>query len=282
LDTRNNQRIQQGFIDSRPQAEINLGPRIPNTFRGTQDIRSDYPVLPSYARGIVQNTGVAYSNRNRAHVCDVAIKVRKSLGGSEIARQVAHLIREGLQRAFALLGVSPFSAYIADKIRYAAAQIKKITTLLKRINKMVAYGIQQINLLKAIVQFILNLPTYLKKLLDRCIREAFYEIAIFIYELISEALPTDTLNAGLGDTFQAIGDLVTSTSALLTEAQRTEALVQEFQTATDFDLKQNTDGTYSFVKPTGYTDAEAEAIFEREFPETSASFKENKIIGSIL
>jgi len=282
LDTRNNQRIQQGFIDSRPQAEINLGPRIPNTFRGTQDIRSDYPVLPSYARGIVQNTGVAYSNRNRAHVCDVAIKVRKSLGGSEIARQVAHLIREGLQRAFALLGVSPFSAYIADKIRYAAAQIKKITTLLKRINKMVAYGIQQINLLKAIVQFILNLPTYLKKLLDRCIREAFYEIAIFIYELISEALPADTLNAGLGDTFQAIGDLVTSTSALLTEAQRTEALVQEFQNATDFDLKQNTDGTYSFVKPTGYTDTEAEAIFEREFPGTSASFKENKIIGSIL
>jgi hypothetical protein len=124
--------------------------------------------------------------------------------------------------------------------------------------------------------------TYLKKLLDRCIREAFYEIAIFIYELISEALPTDTLNAGLGDTFQAIGDLVTSTSALLTEAQRTEALVQEFQNATDFDLKQNTDGTYSFVKPTGYTDTEAEAIFEREFPGTSASFKENKIIGSIL
>jgi hypothetical protein len=282
LDTRNNQRLQQGFVDSRPQAEINLGPRIPGSYRGTQDIRSDYPVLPSYARGIVQNTGIAYSNRNRAHVCDVAIKVRKALGGSEIARQVAHLIREGLQRAFALLGVSPFSAYIADKIRYAAAQIKKITTLLKRINKMIAYGIQQINLLKAIVQFILNLPTYLKKLLDRCIREAFYEIAIFLYELISEALPADTLNAGLGDTFQAIGDLVTSTSALLTEAQRTEALVQEFQNAADFELKQNKDGTFSFAKPSGYTDTETEAIFEREFPGTSASFKENKVIGSIL
>jgi hypothetical protein len=208
--------------------------------------------------------------------------VRKALGGSEIARQVAHLIREGLQKAFALLGISPFSAYIADKIRFVAAQIKKVTTLLKRINKMIAYGLQQINILKAIIQFILNLPAYLKKLLDRCIREAFYEIAIFLYELISEALPADTLNAGLGDTFQAIGDLVTSTSQLLTEAQRTEALVQEIQNAADFDLKQNADGTYSFVKPTGYTDAEAEAIFAQEFPEVSASFKENKVIGSIL
>jgi hypothetical protein len=147
---------------------------------------------------------------------------------------------------------------------------------------MIAYGIQQINLLKAIVQFILNLPTYLKKLLDRCIREAFYEIAIFLYELISEALPTDTLNAGLGDTFQAIGDLVTSTSELLTEVQKTEILVQQIQTAADFDLIQNKDGTFSFAKPSGYTDAEAEAIFEQEFPKTSASFKENKIIGSIL
>lgn len=282
LDTRINQRVQQGFVDNRSQAEVNLGPRIPVSYRGTQDLRSDYPVLPSYARGIVQNTGIAYSNRNRAHVCDVAIKVRKALGGSEIARQVAHLIREGLQKAFALLGISPFSAYIADKIRFVAAQIKKVTTLLKRINKMIAYGLQQINILKAIIQFILNLPAYLKKLLDRCIREAFYEIAIFLYELISEALPTDTLNTGLGDTFQSIGDLVTSTSQLLTEAQRTEALVQEIQNAADFDLKQNADGTYSFVKPTGYTDAEAEAIFAQEFPEVSASFKENKVIGSIL
>jgi hypothetical protein len=147
---------------------------------------------------------------------------------------------------------------------------------------MIAYGIQQINLLKAIIQFILNLPAYLKKLLDRCIREAFYEVAIFLYELISEALPTDTLSAGLGDTFQAIGDLVTSTSQLLTEAQKTEALANQFVNATDFDLKQNKDGTYSFVKPSGYTDAEAEAIFEQEFPEASAKFKDNKIIGSIL
>jgi len=282
LGKRNEQRIQLGFVDNRPQAEVNLGPRIPNTFRGTQDIRSDYPVLPSYARGIVQNTGIAYSNRNRAHVCDVAIKVRKTLAGSEIARQVAHLIREGLEKAFALLGVSPFSSFISDKIRYVAAQIKKITTLLKEINEAIKYGIQQINLLKAIVQFILNLPAYLKKLLDRCIREAFYEIAIFLYELISEALPTDTLNAGLGDTFQAIGDLVTSTSELLTEVQKTEILVQQIQTAADFDLIQNKDGTFSFAKPSGYTDAEAEAIFEQEFPKTSASFKENKVIGSIL
>jgi len=282
LDKKNNQRLQQGFTDNRPQAEVNLGPRIPGSYRGTQDIRSDYPVLPSYARGIVQNTGIAYSNRNRAHVCDVAIKVRKTLAGSEIARKIAHLIREGLEKAFALLGVSPFSAFISDKIRYVAAQIKKITTLLREINEALKYGLQQIAIFKALIQFILNLPAYLKKLLDRCMREAFYEVAIFLYELISEALPLDTFNEGLGDTFQAIGDLVTSTSELLTEVQKTEVLVQQIQTAADFDLKQNKDGTFSFAKPSGYTDAEAEAIFELEFPGTSASFKENKVIGSIL
>jgi hypothetical protein len=208
--------------------------------------------------------------------------VRKTLAGSEIARKIAHLIREGLEKAFALLGVSPFSAFISDKIRYVAAQIKKITTLLREINEALKYGLQQIAIFKALIQFILNLPAYLKKLLDRCMREAFYEIAIFLYELISEALPLDTFNEGLGDTFQAIGDLVTSTSELLTEVQKTEVLVQQIQTAADFDLKQNKDGTFSFAKPSGYTDAEAEAIFELEFPGTSASFKENKVIGSIL
>ena len=282
LDQKNNQRIQQGFVDNRPQVEVNLGPKIPGSYKGTQDIRSDYPVLPSYARGIVENTGIAYSNRNRAHVCDVAIKVRKTLAGSEIARKIAHLIRDGLEKAFALLGVSPFSSWISDKIRYVAAQIKKITTLLREINEALKYGLQQIAILKALIQFILNLPAYLKKLLDRCIREAFYEVAIFLYELISEALPLDTFNEGLGDTFQAVGDLVTSASELLTEAQKTEVLAQQLVTAADFDLKQNKDGTYSFVKPSGYTDAEAEAIFELEFPGTSAKFKENKVIGSIL
>jgi hypothetical protein len=115
-------------------------------------------------------------------------------------------------------------------------------------------------------------------------REAFYEVAIFLYELISEALPLDTFNEGLGDTFQAIGDLVTSTSELLTEVQKTEFLVQQIQTAADFDLKQNKDGTFSFAKPSGYTDAEAEAIFELEFPEKHNSenfyemMRESKIL----
>jgi hypothetical protein len=266
LDTVYNTRIQYGFIDNRSIAEINAGAKIPSRWDkyAAPDYKAGQPTIPQYARGIVDGSANAYSVRNRAHVCDIAMQVRYKLGQAAFAIQASTAIREAIKALVEGLGINPVSAFVADLARKIAGYLRKILKILKMVNRFVKDVIQQVLLMKAIIEFIRALPDYLRRLFDRCLREIFRELATFVFDLISNAFP----DGGVNDTFQAIGDAVSTASQVIDAANQTILLGQQLERALNPDI------------PSGFSPAETERIIAAEFPDYN-NIKE-KTLGPIL
>lgn len=265
LDTAFNTRIQYGFIDNRSIAEINAGAKVPSRWeKYAPDYLAGQPTIPQYARGIVDGSANAYSVRNRAHVCDIAMQVRYKLGQAAFAIQASTAIREAIKALVEGLGINPVSAFVADIARKIAGFLRKILKILKMVNRFVKDVVQQVLLMKAIIEFIQALPDYLRRIFDRCLREIFRELATFVFDLISNAIP----DLGVGDTFQAIGDAVSTASQVIDAANQTILLGQQLERALNPDI------------PSGFSPAETERIIAAEFPDY-VPIRE-KVLGSIL
>jgi hypothetical protein len=265
LDTAFNTRIQYGFIDNRSIAEINAGAKIPSRWeKYAPDYLAGQPTIPQYARGIVDGSANAYSVRNRAHVCDIAMQVRYKLGQAAFAIQASTAIREVIKALVESLGINPVSAFVADIARKIAGYLRKILKILKQVNRFVKDVVQQVLLMKAIIEFIQALPDYLRRIFDRCLREIFRELATFVFDLISDAIP----DLGVGDTFQAIGDAVSAASQVIDAANQTIFLGQQLERALNPDI------------PSGFSPAETERIIAAEFPDY-VTVRE-KVLGPIL
>jgi hypothetical protein len=265
LDTAFNTRIQYGFIDNRSIAEINAGAKVPSRWeKYAPDYLAGQPTIPQYARGIVDGSANAYSVRNRAHVCDIAMQVRYKLGQAAFAIQASTAIREAIKALVESLGINPVSAFVADIARKIAGYLRKILKILKQVNRFVKDVVQQVLLMKAIIEFIQALPDYLRRIFDRCLREIFRELATFVFDLISNAIP----DLGAGDTFQAIGDAVSAASQVIDAANQTIFLGQQLERALNPDI------------PSGFSPAETERIIAAEFPDY-VPIRE-KVLGPIL
>jgi hypothetical protein len=269
LDTVYNTRVQYGFIDNRSIAEINSGASVPAAWNKlkAQDYLAGYPTVPQYARGITVGSANAYSVRNRAHVCDIAMQVRQALGKSHFAVAFFAAIREGIQTFLQGLGTSPFAAKIADKAMKLANDIRLVTYYLKEANRFINDVIVQLQILQALIAFIKRLPAYLKALFNRCMQEAYREIAAYVFDLVSSAFPD--ADPGTSAVFQAVGEVVNATSELLTEANKTKALADKLT------YTLNTDN------PSPYTDADALNIIKLEFPDTYDKIK-TKVLSPII
>jgi hypothetical protein len=265
LDTVYNTRVQYGFIDNRSIAEINAGAKVPSRWeKYAPDYLAGQPTIPQYARGIVDGSANAYSVRNRAHVCDIAMQVRYKLGQAAFAIQASTAIREAIKALVEGLGINPVSAFVADLARKIAGYLRKILKILKMVNRFVKDVIQQVLLMKAIIEFIQALPDYLRRIFDRCLREIFRELATFVFDLISNAFP----DGGVNDTFQAIGDAVSTASQVIDAANQTILLGQQLERALNPDI------------PSGFSPAETERIIAAEFPDY-VPIRE-KVLGPIL
>jgi hypothetical protein len=265
LDTAFNTRIQYGFIDNRSIAEINAGAKVPSRWdKYAPDYLAGQPTIPQYARGIVDGSANAYSVRNRAHVCDIAMQVRYKLGQAAFAIQASTAIREAIKALVEGLGINPVSAFVADIARKIAGYLRKILKILKQVNRFVKDVVQQVLLMKAIIEFIQALPDYLRRIFDRCLREIFRELATFVFDLISDAIP----DLGVGDAFESIGDAVSTASQVIDAANQTIFLGQQLERALNPDI------------PSGFSPAETERIIAAEFPDY-VTVRE-KVLGPIL
>jgi len=268
LDTTYNTRVQYGFIDNRSIAEVNAGAKVPSRWDkyAAPDYKAGQPTVPQYARGIVDGSANAYSVRKRAHVCDVALVVRHSLGKAAFAIQASTAIREAIKSIVEALGINPVSAFVADLARKIAGYLRKILKILKMVNRFVKDVIRQVLLMKAIIEFIRALPDYLRRLFERCLREIYRELATFVFDLISNAFP-DT-DGGASATFQAIGDVITTTSQVIDAANETIILGKQLEIALNPDT------------PSGFSAEETERIVASQFPDY-VRIRE-KVLGPIL
>jgi len=269
LNTTYNTRVQYGYRDNRSIAEVNAGAKVPTRWDKYKapDYQAGQPTIPQYARGIVIGSANEYSVRNRAHVCDIAMQVRYQLGKAHFAMELTKTIREGIKTFLQGLGTSPFASWLAGEARKVAGYIKKITKYLKDANRFIKDVVIQLNLMKAMFEFLKNLPAYLKKLFDRCLKEIFREIATFVFDLVSDVFPTD--EPSVSGVLQAVGDVITSTSDLINEANKTKVLAEQLV------YTLNTDN------PSPYTAQQTEQIFAEQFPEIYDNVKQ-KVLSPIL
>jgi phage-related protein len=192
------------------------------------------------------------------------MQVRYKLGQAAFAIQASTAIREAIKALVESLGINPVSAFVADIARKIAGYLRKILKILKQVNRFVKDVVQQVLLMKAIIEFIQALPDYLRRIFDRCLREIFRELATFVFDLISNAIP----DLGADDAFAAIGDAVSTASQVIDAANQTIVLGQQLERALNPDI------------PSGFSPAETERIIAAEFPDY-VPIRE-KVLGPIL
>jgi hypothetical protein len=262
LERANSFRLQVGFRDNRSQAEVNRGPRLPIWMK---DGQAGEPSIPRIARGIIVGTSIEYTNARRDHVCDIALYVRRAMAIARLkVGQIMSAIREAIAKLLDGFSTSPAIAAIAGKIRRITYYIKQITAILAEINDAIAVLVYYIRVIKAIIEFILELPDYIKRLLDRCVQEAIAELKAGFFEIVKEIF------SGVGGAeFDLIGDitdLITATNDLFTEAQILAQAPELIRGAIE--------------NPSGLTFAEKERLVSELVPGYN-EFKE-QILGPIL
>ena len=262
LNLTNNFRRQIGFIDNRSQSEVNAGPKLPPWIK---DGQAGEPTIPRIARGVIVGTSIEFTNNRREHVCDIAIYVRRAMAIARIkVGEIMTTIREAIAKLLEGFSTSPLIAGISAKVRRLVQYIKQLTSIIAEINDAVQVLVENIRIIKAIIEFILGLPDYIKRLLDRCVQEAIAELKAGFFEIVREVF------SGLGGKdFTIVGDivnLVNATNTLITEAQ---ILAQAPQLI--LDAVQN---------PSGLTTAEKERLVSELIPGYT-EFK-TQILGPIL
>jgi hypothetical protein len=165
-------------------------PQMPN---GEIYDRPGQPSLPPLGRGVVQFTAIDTSNRSRAHVCDITLEVDQTVGAiKNFFNVIAKNARDIFNYVIQLLNLDPTGQfkYIAEKAKEVVRFIKDINRYLKEVKDAINYYITIANKIRAMIDYILNLPAKFAAMFKDCISR--------LYKILS---------AGIQSLFPDFGDL---------------------------------------------------------------------------
>jgi hypothetical protein len=155
--------------------------------------RPGQPSLPPLGRGVVQFTAIDTSNRSRAHVCDISLEVDQTVGAiKNFFNVIAKNARDIFNYVIQLLNLDPTGQfkYIAEKAKEVVRFIKDINRYLKEVKDAINYYITIANKIRAMIDYILNLPAKFAAMFKDCISR--------LYKILS---------AGIQSLFPDFGDL---------------------------------------------------------------------------
>ena len=155
--------------------------------------RPGQPSLPPLGRGVVQFTAIDTSNRSRAHVCDITLEVDQTVGAiKNFFNVIAKNARDIFNYVIQLLNLDPTGQfkYIAEKAKEVVRFIKDINRYLKEVKDAINYYITIANKIRAMIDYILNLPAKFAAMFKDCISR--------LYKILS---------AGITSLFPDFGDL---------------------------------------------------------------------------
>lgn len=153
-----------------PQNDPKKGPQLPS---GVKANEVGQPSTPPLARGVVENTGVAKTNADVVHVCDITGNIRYSIAWISLKiGQAIRAIRAALAALWAGASGSPFVDEVRAVIKAIKAKIKQAQKFIKDMAEKLKVIKDVIKQLQDLVKYIASLPAKLARLFKQCLAEA--------------------------------------------------------------------------------------------------------------
>lgn len=131
------------------------------------------PARPRLSRGIVEGTGVAKTNADIVHVCDITGPLRYSIALTSLKiGEAIQAIRKALAALWAGTSSSPFADEVRAVIKAIKAKLKLIQRFIKKVVEKLKVIQDVIKQLQQLIAYIQSLPARLAALLKQCLTEA--------------------------------------------------------------------------------------------------------------
>ena len=212
------------------------------------------PTISNLGRGVSANTGIAISNSNREHACAVAVYIQTSMAKAKVAAgELVKAIRKALRAIMDALGISPSSSGMVEFLKDIARRIKEITRWINDKVVETAKYLQGLKEIRAIIEYILSLPATLFVMFQKCLNQAYGELAKGLFSIASE-ITTDVGSPELASTAKEV-------------LAETQSLLQATQTAMSVPLA----AVDALASPSGMTNAEKEKLVLSLYPDSDGT-----------
>jgi len=196
---------------------INLNTAIrPTLKQGLEDQQAGEITIPRLARGVLTGTLVGDLNNQLETSCDWILEARKNLYLRDFIAAIGAAIKQGIVAISDALGFEP-TGILSRAIAFLRStsiflQYIKINFIdpIIEFQKYVIIYIQQI---KAIIEFINNLPAKLKELLKNCLRKAIALLNSVFTDILTDSLSGED---GIGDAIRAAQDVAQNVTEVRT------------------------------------------------------------------
>lgn len=131
------------------------------------------PARPRLARGIVEGTGVAKTNADVVHVCDITGPLRYAIALTSLKiGEAIQAIRAALKALWAGTSSSPFADEVRAIIKAIKANLKLVQKFIKKVAEKLKVIQDVIKQLQQLIAYINSLPAKLAAMLKQCLAEA--------------------------------------------------------------------------------------------------------------
>ena len=132
----------------------------------------DEPSTPRIARGVMEGTIVNKNNKDLAHVCDFISEMQKNINLKKYTKALANELREIIRKVLKALGFSDATgqfSWILNTLKAYARELRRIQKeIIQPIIDFQKYVIAYITKIRAMIQWLLNLPERFLKMLNEC------------------------------------------------------------------------------------------------------------------
>jgi hypothetical protein len=200
---------------------VNINKAIrPTLQQGMEDQQAGELTIPRLARGVLTGTLVGDLNNQLAHSCDFILEAKKNLYLRDFIKAVGKAIKDGIIAISDALGFEPTGTLsrAITFLRSTSIFLQYIkTNFIDPIIQFEKYVILYIQQVKAIIEFINNLPAKLKALLKTCLANLYRLLSSVFTDVVTEALGTG--DDGIGAAISAAKDVAQQASVVYAGAQ---------------------------------------------------------------
>ena len=131
------------------------------------------PQTPRLTRGIVEGTGIAKTNADVVHVCDITGPLRYSIALTSLKiGEAIQAVRAALEAIWASTSSSPFADDVRAIIKAIKAKLKLVQKFIKKVADKLKVIQDVIKQLQQLIAYINSLPAKLAAMLKQCLAEA--------------------------------------------------------------------------------------------------------------